>query len=723
MLRRIGRFSATHARGLLAVTLLLMIGAGALGVTAFGKLQSDGGFADPGAESSKADDLVNRQFGGDSDLVFVVTPKSGDVDDAANQRAGAALTDRITADPGLTRVVSYFTTKAPPLRGEDGRRALVTAKVTDKGDVEQLRTAYDAGSGPLQVKIAGPASIGVDIGGQVGKDLALAESIAVPIILILLVIVFGGVVAALLPLAIGALAVLGTFALLAILGSVTDVSVFAINLTTALGLGLAIDYALLMVFRFREELDAGHDTVEAVARTVASAGRTIMFSALTVAVALGALMVFPLFFLRSFAYAGIGVVLIAMISAIVVLPALLAVLGRRVNSLRLPWVKRTPTAASPFWARIASAALRRPVLTGLPVLLVLVIAAIPLFGIQFGTPDDRVMTTASETRAVGDVLRAEFPSNDTKTLNLVTSKPAGTNVTGDYARTLSTLSGVASVTASTGMFVDGHAAGPGNPTYASDTGLQRLSVVSEYDPHSTEGQNLVTQVRATPASGMDVLVSGNAARLVDSKEAIGSRLPLVIGLIALSTFVLLFLFSGSVLQPLRALLFNLIGLSATMGVLVLIFQEGWLSSWLGFTPMPLDTAMMVLLFCIVFGLSMDYEVFVLSRIKERHDQGAPMPEAVTYGLSRIGRLVTMAAVLLAVSLLAFGTSGVSFIQMFGIGSGLAILVDSTLIRGVLVPVGMRVLGRAAWWSPPFLRRVHDRVGLREKDEKKELVQV
>jgi RND superfamily putative drug exporter len=223
----------------------------------------------------------------------------------------------------------------------------------------------------------------------------------------------------------------------------------------------------------------------------------------------------------------------------------------------------------------------------------------------------------------------------------------------------------------------------------------------------------VAAVRAVPTDGMDVLVGGSAAQLVDSKHAIGSRLPLAVGLIAVSTFVLLFLFSGSVLQPLRALLFNVLGLSATLGVLVLIFQEGWLSSWLGFTPMPLDTAMLVLLFCIVFGLSMDYEVFVLCRIKETHEQGAGLHESVTRGLSRTGRLVTMAAVLLAVSLLAFGTSGVSFIQMFGIGSGLAILVDATLIRGILVPVGMRVLGRAAWWSPPFLRRVHDRVGVRE----------
>jgi putative drug exporter of the RND superfamily len=715
MFGRIGRFAATHARGVLAVTLLLMLGAGALGVTAFGKLETDGAFIDPAAESSQAQELVNRHFGGDNDVVFLFSAADGTVDDAANRRAGAELTERLATDPGLTGVVSYFTSEAPPLRAEDGRHAIAVAKLTGEGDVEQLREAYDTGSGPLQVKVGGQDAVSVDIGHQVGSDLALAESIAVPIILVLLVIVFGSVVAALLPLAIGALAVLGTFALLSILGSVTDVSVYAINLTTALGLGLAIDYALLMVSRFREELDGGHDTVSAVARTVQTAGRTIVFSALTVAVALGVLMVFPLFFLRSFAYAGIGVVVIAMVSALVVLPALLAVLGRRVNSLRLPWVRRTPGAASAVWGKIASVALRRPVLAGAPVVILLAAAAIPLFGVQFGTPDDRVLTTAAETRSVGDVLRAEFPGDERKALALVTTDPVGTNETGDYALALSRVPGVSSVTASVGTFVDGRATGPGNPAYASETGVQRLSVLSAYDSHSAEGQDLVATVRAVPTDGMDVLVGGDTARLVDSKDAIGDRLPLAAGLIAISTFLLLFLFSGSVVQPLRTLLFNVLGLSATLGVLVLIFQEGWLSSWLGFTPQPLDTSMLVLLFCIVFGLSMDYEVFVLSRIKERHDQGAGLHESVTYGLSRIGRIVSAAAVLLAVSLLAFGTSGVSFIQMFGIGSGLAILIDATLIRGILVPVGMRVLGRAAWWSPPFLRRVHDRVGLREEE--------
>ena len=722
MFGRIGRFAATHARAVLVATVLVMVGAGALGFTAFGKLKTSGGFEDPAAESSQAQALLDSEFGGENDVVFLMTAAGGNVDDPAIRADATALTDKLAGDAALVDFTSYFTTHAPPMRSADGKYAIAVAKLAeDDGDtVANLRDAYDTTTGPLHLSVGGPDAIGVDIGGQVGKDLALAESIAVPIILVLLVIVFGSVVAALLPLAIGAIAVLGTFAELSVLGSLTDVSVFSINLTTALGLGLAIDYALLTVNRFREELAAGRDTHDAVVRTVETAGRTIMFSGLTVAVALAALLVFPLYFLRSFAYAGVGVVIVAMAGAVVVLPALLAVLGPKVNSLRLPWVKKTPSSVSAVWARIAGAAMRRPLLAGAPVVILLVLAAIPLLRVEFGTPDDRVLTTASETRVVGDVLRASFPGDDSKALQVVTR--GRVDVTG-YAERLSLVRGVDSVTANVGTFADGRPAGPGDPRMAAESGAQRLTVLTAYDAHSVEAQRLVDSVRAVPADGADVLVGGSAARLTDSKDAIASRLPIAGGLIAISTFLLLFLFTGSVLQPIRALLFNVLGLSATLGIMVLIFQEGWLSSWLGFTPLPLDTSMLVLLFCIVFGLSMDYEVFVISRVKEMNDLGATPRDAVAQGLSRTGRLITMAAVLLAVSLLAFGSSGVSFIQMFGIGSGLAILIDATLIRGVLLPVGMRLLGRSAWWAPPFLRRVHGRVGLREDPPDRELTRV
>lgn len=717
MFERIGRFAAHHARAVLAITVLVMVGAGALGFTAFGKLK-DGGFEDPNAESTQSRQLLNAQFGGRADLVFLISADNGTVDDAAVRQAGTEFTARLSSDASLTDVASYFTTNAPPMRSQDARHAVAVAHLVDDSDdaVTQLRERYGTDNGTIKVDVGGGAAVNVDARDQIGKDLILAESIAVPLILILLVFAFGSLVAALIPLLIGAIAILGTFAELAIFGSITDVSVYAINLTTALGLGLAIDYALLMISRFREELAAGQSTEDAVVRTVQTAGRTIVFSAATVAVALAALLLFPLYFLRSFAYAGIGVIAISMVAAILVMPALLAVLGPRINAGRLPWArKRTPSSVSAFWGRVAGIAMRRPVLAAAPVLILLVLAAIPLLRAEFGVPDDRVLSTASESRVVGDSLRDQFPGDDTRAIQVITTGPVEQAGVADYARRLSELGGVSRVASSAGSFVDGRA----GATTPADVTLgrpqtQRLIVVTEAESVSSAAQDVVGAVRALPApSGVQAKVGGSAAVLVDSKDAIGSRLPLAALLIAISTFILLFLFSGSVLQPLRALVFNMFGLAATLGIMVLIFQQGWFADALGFTPLPLNINMLVLLFCIAFGLSMDYEVFVLSRIKETHDYGASPYESVTNGLYRIGRLVSTAAALIAVSMFAFGTSGVSFIQMFGIGTGLAILVDATLIRGILVPVGMRLLGSRAWWAPEPLRRLHDRVGLRE----------
>ena len=707
----IGRLAATHARAVLAVAILVMIGAGALGMTAFGKLQSQG-FTDPGAESSQAQDLIQRHYGGSADFLLLVQAREGTVDDPAVRAAATALTSRVAADRDLTDVTSYWQTGVPALRSDDARAALIAAHARDQDAVDQLVSRYGGDQAPIAVTAGGGAVANADINTQVSKDLMVAESIAVPLIAILLFVVFGSLVAALLPLVVGGIAVLGTFAELSILGSVTDVSVFAINLTTALGLGLGIDYALLTVNRFREELANRGDTRSAVIATVATAGRTIAFSAATVAVALAALLLFPLYFLRSFAYAGIGVIVIAMIAAVVVLPALLAVLGPRVNAGRLPR-RRGLTTVSPFWARVSGSVLRRPVVTALPVLAVLVLAAVPLFNVHFGTPDERVLPTTASSRIVGDELRAHFPQNDSRGIQIVAEGTPGNAAVAGYAQRLSQLPGVSSVSSSAGDFAHGVSAGR-SPTDAALAApdAQRWTVVTGADSRSDQAQALVAQIRALPAPAA-VKVGGDAATLVDSKHTIGSRLPLAGGIIAVTTFLLLFLFTGSVLQPLRALLFNLISLSATLGVMTLIFQDGFGSGLLGFTPLPLDTSMLMLLFCIAFGLSMDYELFVISRIKEAHDRGAGPREAVIEGLSHSGRIVSAAAVLLSISLFAFGTSGVSFIQMFGLGTGLAVLLDATLVRGVLLPAGMRALGRNAWWAPGPLRRFHDRFGVRE----------
>jgi RND superfamily putative drug exporter len=714
MLGLLGAFVVRHARAVLVVSLLFMVGVGVLGAGAFGKLQS-GGFEDPDAESSLATATVEEQFGGDADLVFLVETDAGTVDDPEAVAAGSDLTDRLAADPQLSRVVSYWETDAPSLKSVDGSQALIVANLED-GDAESITDRYAGSSGPLEITIGGQEASGEDVPAQVLRDLAVAESIAVPLILILLVVAFGSLVAALLPLAVGAVAVMGTLGALSILADVTDVSVFAINLTTALGLGLAIDYALLMVSRFREELDRGLAVPDAVLRTVERAGRTIFFSGLAVIAALAVLLLFPLYFLRSFAYAGVGVVAIAVAGALVVLPALLAVLGTRVNAGRLPWARSvTRGGAAPAWGRLAAVVMRRPALTALPVMALLLVAAAPLLQVTFGTPDDRVLPTSAPSRQVGDAIRGNFASNDADAIDVVTTSSVDSAALTDYASQLSTLPAVQRVDSSAGTFVGGDLVVDAGPVggLSADAG-ERLAVVTGADPRSSTAQDLVGDVRDVSApDGVRALVGGETAMLVDSLDAIGGRLPLAAGIVAVTTFLVLFLFTGSVVQPLRALVSNALTLGATLGLMVLIFQEGVGSSLLGFTPLALDTSMLVLMFCLIFGLSMDYEMIVMSRIKERHDAGASIEEATVGGLAHSGRIVTTAAALIAVSFFAFVTSQVSFIQMFGLGAGLAILIDATLVRGVLVPASMRLLGERSWYAPSGMRRLHTRIGLAE----------
>lgn len=720
MFERIAELAIRRSRLVLVVAVVAVALMGALGFGAFGKLLG-GGYDDPASQSARAGKVIEEKFGGETNLILLVRASEGRVDAPAARQGGESLVAELKKEKDLENVVSYWETASPDLRSKDGREAMVLAHVTgnDTERDEHTKSLIEAYAGPhnggLTVQAGGGAAVTSEMGTQSADDLALAETIAVPITLVLLLLVFGSLVAALLPLVIGVVAIAGTFAELYILGSVTDVSVFAINLTTALGLGLGIDYALLMVSRFREQLATGASVDDAVRRTVSTAGRTIAFSAATVAAALAALLVFPQYFLRSFGYAGIGVVVIAAISTLFIMPALLVVLGHRVNSGRLPWVKpERTTTRTPFWGRLAGAVMRRPALTALPVLAVLLVAAGPLLGITFGTPDERVLRSDAESRQVSSVLQEKFNGNDDAALHIVIDKSVAKAPLESYAAELAGLKGVVRVETSTGTYADGtDESGTGNPALGAQD-AQQLNVVSTLTPKSDEAQSLVTTVRAVPApAGTHTLVGGADAELVDSKHSIGSRLPLAIALVALTTFLLLFLFTGSIMQPLRALLLNMISLGATLGVMTWIFQDGHLSSLLGFTAQPMDVSMTVLMFCIAFGLSMDYEVFVTSRIKELHDLGEDNESSVTNGLGHTGRIVTAAACLLAVSFFAFGTAKLSFMQMFGLGSGLAVLIDAVAVRGILVPAAMRLLGRAAWYAPGPLRTFHNRFGLSE----------
>ena len=722
MFSRLGSFAVRRRRLVLALTLVFFVAAAVLGAGVFDKL-STGGFQDPDAESTRAAELLDDRYGqGDPNLVLLVAPDGGVVDDQDAVDAGRALTERLAGEEGVASAVSYWSLGSPPpLRSEDGTEALVLAFVDGNEDeveeaVSDLIDRYEGEQDGLEVGVGGRDAIFHEVGTTIESDLARAESIAVPLTLLFLVVVFGGLVAASLPLFIGGLAVFGAFLSLSLLSEVTDVSIFSINLTTAMGLGLAIDYGLFMVSRYREELRAGRGVEAAVVRTVETAGRTVAFSGLTVAVSLSALLVFPLYFLRSFAYAGIAVVLVASVVSVVSLAALLAVLGERVNRFQL-FARRPPEEGTGFWHRVATAVMKRPLPIAAAVTVGLLLLGAPFLGVQFAQPDDRVLPEGNPAREVTERLREDFSSRETNAFAVVT---AGDEAVPDgdvaaAAATLSGVEGVARVDSRTGSYVDGALVFPPGAVserFEGDAGTW-FSVVPAVEPISPEGEQLVTDLRDVEGP-TDLLVGGGSASLVDSKSAILDRLPLAAGIVVLATFVLLFLAFGSVVVPAKAIVLNILSLTATFGAMVWIFQEGNGSGLLDFTATgALDTSTPILMFCIAFGLSMDYEVFLLSRIKEEHDRTGDNARSVAAGLERTGRLVTAASGLLAITFVAFSTSGISFIKLFGLGLALAVVMDATVVRGALVPAFMRLAGRANWWAPGWMRKIHDRFGISE----------
>jgi RND superfamily putative drug exporter len=700
-----------------AVVALLM--AGAFGGNVASHLKA-GGFEDPHAQSTKANRILREQFHqGDPNLVFLVTAKGGNVDDPSVAAAGRALTERLARDGRVQLAVSYWTLfNAPPLKSKQGHQALVLVRVSGTDDQVDTRVAditphYVGTHGSITVAAGGQGPLFHEVSNTIEKDLGKAEMIAIPITLLLLVFVFRGVIAASLPLGIGVLSILGTFLTLRVLAALTSVSIFSLNMVTAMGLALAIDYSLFVVTRFREELRNGLGVEDAIVRTMATAGRTVLFSAATVAISLSALLIFPLFFLRSFAYGGVAVVGVAAAGAVIVLPALLAVTGKRVGRA----ATRTKPTSEGFWHRVAMFVMRRPVPIGAAVIALLLILGAPFLGMKLGVPDDRVLPKGAHGRVVSDELRANFTSKEAAALSVVAPAATPTTDVASYAAELSRLHGVARVDARTGSYIAGRQvfpAGPQSARFAAPHGTW-LSVVPSIEPMSLEGERLVKDVRALTAP-TPVLVGGSSAQLVDAKQSLFARLPWALAIIAVVTFTVLFLMFGSLLVPAKAVVLNLLSLSATYGAMVWVFQEGHLQSALGFTATgTLVITIPILMFCIAFGLSMDYEVFLLSRIKEEHDQGADNTASVAHGLEKTGGLVTAAAALMAIVFVAMGTSQVSFIKLFGLGLALAVVMDATLIRGALVPAFMRLAGNANWWAPAPMKRIYERFGISEAD--------
>ncbi|MFF3211181.1 MMPL family transporter [Streptomyces sp. NPDC002886] len=706
------------------LSLLLALVVTALAVFAGGGVADrlgSGGWEDPGARSTYATKALEREFpGSQPNLLLLVdigaagaAAGTAGVDDPAVAAEAERLTARLAAEQGVTGVGSYWRTGLPTLRSEDGRQALIAARVlgdekTANAVLDRIVPSYRGQHGPVTVSLGGPAAVQREVTSTIQEDLLRAELIALPVTLVLLVLVFGSAVAALLPLGVGIIAVIGTNAVLRGLTEFTDVSVFAQNLTTALGLGLAIDYALFIVRRFREELAAGRDPVAAVGVTLRTAGRTVLFSALTVAVALSAMLFFPMYFLRSFAYAGVAVVLLAAAAALIVLPAALVLLGERVNSfdLRRLWRRPGPAGTDPGragggrgWARLTDLVMRRAPLFAVVTTAGLLLLGTPFLGVKFGTVDDRQLPATAASHVVQQHIREGFPGSPGGALTVLTEGASGAADLDAYKRRVEALPGVVGV------------AGP--VSSAAGTGYAYFSVLTEGEEVGEEAQDLVGLVRAVEAP-FDTAVTGQAAVLVDARDAIAEKLPLALAVVVLATLLLVFLLTGSLLIPVQAVLLNALSLTAMFGAVVWVFQEGHLSGPLSFTATgDIETTLPVLMFCIAFGLSMDYGVFLISRIKEEYDRTGDHEGAVRAGLTRTGGLITAAAVILAVVMVAIGSSRVTNTKMLGLGIALAVLMDAMVVRSLLVPAVMKLTGKATWWAPAPLRRLHERIGLSE----------
>ena len=706
MLDAVTRRIVTRPRRVLVGSLLLFLLAGIWGGTVFGALVG-GGFDDPGSESSR-EAVVARDAGiaAGTDVVLRYRASDGAPVDASSLRSG--IETAVAHLPGqVTSVTTPWSPGAPGLISADHRSAYVflTLAGGDEGAKEKAYAdiADRLGQAPagLTVQRGGDVVVSADISSQVGKDIERAEIITMPIVALLLVIVFGGLAAAGLPLLVGGFAVLGAFAVLHVVSLTTDVSIFALNVVTMIGLGLAIDYALLILTRFRLELAGGNgDVAAAVTRTMATAGRTVFFSGITVAAALSSLLLFPQLFLRSMGMGGMAAVLAAMLTALTVLPAMLMLLGRRVDSLAVPGLRRLrrPQSGDSRWARIAHGVMRRPAVYAVAVIAVLLALGSPFLHFKAGGADVRAMPAGAESRIVTEVVGRELPSRtgDLVQVTVGNATPAGIE---SYVTALRGVPGVTSVELA-----------------ARGEGIVRLDVRTAAESRSATARRLLQDVRAVPApAGASALVGGDTARLGDLLTSLHAHLPWAALWVTVVTLLLLFLAFGSVVLPIKAVLLNALSLSATFGVIVWGFQDGHLANVLGFSRTgTVEATQPVLILAIAFGLSMDYEVFLLSRIREEWDRTHDNATAVANGLARTGSTITSAAALLVVVVAAFASSSITFIAMIGVGLAVAIIVDATLVRVILVPAMMRLLGDANWWAPRPLRRVYERFGFRDE---------
>ena len=686
----------------------------ALAAVLGGRLAGDlsvSGFEDPGSEAIRAGDALEEASGRSpaTSLVALVDLPPGGVAAPAGRARVAEVAQVIASDPAVAPggVLTPLAPGAEALVSRDGRSAYLATTFRALSDDEAADAAgriQDLLKGAPGVTLGGVAVANEQIGATISEDLTRAELLAFPLVLLLSLWVFRGVVAAALPVLMGAVVIAASTLGLGLLAQVTTVSVFALNLVIGLSLGLAIDYSLLVVSRYREEIAARGPGRTALRRTMATAGRSVAFSAVTVAAALAGLMLFPQRFLFSMGIGGVMVAGFAALVALVLLPAVLGLLGARVNALSpRGWRRGVESSHRPIhsggWYRLSLLVMRRPAPIALVAAGLLVALTVPAFGVSFTGVDARVLPAEASARQVSDALARDF--NDELTSPIVVAVSAPDGAAGPVATYRDALGGVPGVAAVA-------------PPRRVGEGLWRIDVVSDDPaPLSEATQGLVRRLREVPAPA-PTLVGGLSAYFVDEKASLAAHLPGAVGIVALATVLALFLMTGSVLLPVKAVLMNLLTLGATIGTLVLVFQDGRLEGLLAYTSTGgIDLTQPILLGALAFGLSTDYAVFLLSRIKEARDQGAGEEGSVAVGLQRTGRIVTAAALLFAVAVGAFATSDIVLVKQLGIGTALAVLIDATIIRALLVPALMAMLGRWNWWAPGPLARVHRRLGLRE----------
>jgi RND superfamily putative drug exporter len=716
-MKKLGNLAVNHSKFALWGFIGLILVSTFWGFQAFAGLKA-GGYDDPGSDSARVVNILTDDFKQAQPEVVILADFPNGADLPASATIGQNLTDKLKSYDGVATVSSYYSLGSPvSLRSDDGKAVYFFVDLKD--DAKQSTIAgkiSDELTGNFEgakIYVAGYASITHAINGAISSDLAAAESIAIPLTMILLIFVFGSLLSAGLPMMVGGLAILGSFFFIWVATQLTDTSVFALNLITGMGLGLGIDYALLIVNRFREERKRGTEVAEAVRITLATAGRTVLFSGLTVAIVLGSMLFFPQYFLKSFAIGGVVVVLLAVAGALIALPALLNLLGDRINKLKVIRGDLAPKESG-AWGTIAIFVMRRP----LPILLVTLIGLGGLMslssGVVFGQVDDRVLPRTNPAVIASNVIRDRFSAREGSPFDIIIEGANASEIAA-YTIALSNEPHIVRVQSTAGIaqkgaLDDGYA--PAFASYATGN-YQHVVAIHNIDSRSTEGLALTKQLRKLKAGENKILVGGAAAIYTDSQQGIEKNLPAAVGWIMAWTLILLFLFTGSVLLPIKAVLLNIVSLGATLGFLTWVFIGGHLQWLIGdfINTGTIDTSSLVLIVIVAFGLSMDYELFLLSRIKEQHEAGLGTTESVAVGLQRSGRIITAAALVLAVSFLAFITSGVTIMKMLGLGIAFAILLDATVVRALLVPALMRLLGDLNWWAPRWMKWIYKKVGL------------